>query len=638
MAASTSRQRFDQYQEHVRQRDDGQSGSDAQNGKLIGSKTRGFGQLFRAFLGLLRAHRAAILVALATLTLATLLKLAPPASLKFTVDYVLADEPLPTTWTENYGLPTNRTQQLFLIGGSVLVISLVASAIHLLSRWLATKTVNRVQVALRKRAFEHATQLPLHRIYDMKSGGTASLLREDAGGASDLVFSLIYNPWRAIVQLVGSLIILVIVDWRMMIGGLIILPIVYVTHRTWIRRIRPLWRDVRAQRQEIDGHATEAFGGMRIVRAFSRERTEAGRFVRGNNLLVRKQLFVWLWTRAIDFIWDTIIPVATTALLLYGGYRILQGNMTLGDLTMFLFFLAMLLEPLATLVTSAATFQNNLAGLDRILDLLDESPEMPPKPNTVSLLAAEVEGSILFNDVTFCYPKTNRQVLKGIQLAVEAGETIALVGRSGAGKTTLCNLVARFYDPTSGHIELDGRDLRDIRVDSYRRLLSVVEQDVFLFDGTIRENIGYGRRGATPDEIEEAARAANADGFILQFEQGYGALIGERGVKLSGGQRQRLAIARALLADPIILILDEATSNLDSESELLIQESLRRLMQGRTCFVIAHRMSTVGLADRIAVLDEGELIAVGPHHELLVNNEIYRRMVELQTLPSSATV
>ena len=637
MAASTSRQRFGQYQEHVRQRDDGQSGSDAQNGKPNKSKSRSFGQLFRAFLGLLRDHREAILVALLTLTVATLLKLAPPAAIKLTVDYVLADEPLPTSWAEQYGLPTDRTRLLFLIGGTVLVISLFASGIHLLGRWLATKTVNRVQVTLRKRAFEHAVRLPLHRVYDMKSGGTASLLREDAGGAAELVFSLIYNPWRAIVQLIGSLIILVIVDWRMMIGGLLILPIVYVTHRTWIRRIRPLWRDVRAQRQEIDGYATEAFGGMRIVRAFSRERTEAGRFVRGNNLLIRKQLFVWLWTRAIDFIWDTIVPVASTVLLLYGGYRILHGNMTLGDLTMFLFYLAMLLEPLATLVSSAATFQNNLAGLDRILDLLDESPEMPPRPGAVSLLASDVEGTISFHDVSFCYPKTNRQVLTEIQFGVVAGETIALVGRSGAGKTTLCNLVARFYDPTSGHIELDGRDLRDIRVDSYRGLLSVVEQDVFLFDGTIRDNIGYGRRGATVDDIEEAARAANAHEFILQIEQGYDALIGERGVKLSGGQRQRLAIARALLADPRILILDEATSNLDSESETLIQESLRRLMQGRTCFVIAHRMSTIGLADRIAVLDEGELITVGPHHELLAHNEIYRRMVELQTLPSNAT-
>jgi ATP-binding cassette subfamily B protein/subfamily B ATP-binding cassette protein MsbA len=368
------------------------------------------------------------------------------------------------------------------------------------------------------------------------------------------------------------------------------------------------------------------------VRAFSRERTEAGRFVRGNNLLVRKQLFVWWWTRAIDFIWDTIIPVASTALLLYGGFRILQGSLTLGDLTMFLFYLAMLLEPLATLVTSAATFQNNLAGLDRILDVLDEPQEMPTPSDAISVVPDDVTGRITFHDVSFAYPNTHRRVLTRISLTVEPGETLALVGRSGAGKTTLCNLVARFYDPTSGHIELDGRDLRGIRVDSYRRLLSVVEQDVFLFDGTIGENIGYGRRGATPEEIEQAAQAANAHEFIVSLEDGYETLIGERGIKLSGGQRQRLAIARALLADPRILILDEATSNLDSESEMLIQESLRTLMRGRTCFVIAHRMSTIGLADRIAVLDEGELIAVAPHDELVTHNDIYRRMVELQTL------
>ena len=598
--------------------------------------SRSFGVLLREFVVLLRGYRLHVALALATLTVGTLLKLIPPAATKLAVDYIFMNRPLPPAWTR-LPLPTEPVLRLGLLAAAVAVASLLATAVHLWGRWYATRTVNRVQVSLRKRVFQHAVRLPLHRVYALKSGGAASVLREDAGGAADLIFSMLYNPWRAIVQLAGSLIILVVVDWRMMLGAMLLLPVVYLTHRTWIHRIRPLYRDVRQQRERIDATATEAFGGMRLVRAFARERTETRRFVHGNNLLVRKQLFVWWWTRTIDVVWDTLIPLASTGLLLYGGYRILQGSMTLGDLTMFLFYMALLLEPLATLVSSAASFQNNLAGLERILDLLAEPREMPDTAHAVTVTSADVEGRITFHRVGFHYPEHTRLVLHQIDLDVRPGETIALVGRSGTGKTTLCNLVARFYDPTSGHIELDGRDLRRIRVHSYRRLLGIVEQDVFLFDGTIQENIAYGRRGANLDHVKHAARVANADAFIESLENGYNTFVGERGVKLSGGQRQRLAIARAVVAQPTILILDEATSNLDSESEQLIQHSLRSLMREKTCFVIAHRMSTIGLADRIAVLDEGHLVAIGSHEILLESNSIYRRMVDLQTIDDPAT-
>jgi ATP-binding cassette subfamily B protein/subfamily B ATP-binding cassette protein MsbA len=249
-----------------------------------------------------------------------------------------------------------------------------------------------------------------------------------------------------------------------------------------------------------------------------------------------------------------------------------------------------------------------------------------------------VAGRIAFKAVSFRYPGSARLVLHDVNLEVEAGETIALVGRSGSGKTTLCNLVARLYDPTFGRIELDGRDLRDVRVESYRSLLGIVEQDVFLFDGTIRDNIGYALRGASAEQIEEAARIGNANEFIQQLPDRYETVIGERGVRLSGGQRQRLAIARAVLADPRILMLDEATSNLDSDSERLIQASLRTLMQGRTCFVIAHRMSTVGLASRIVVLEEGRVAQIGTHHGLMAQSGHYRQMVELQTAGTANSV
>ncbi|MCA9207052.1 MAG: ABC transporter ATP-binding protein [Planctomycetales bacterium] len=643
MQSPPSRLQFDKYLRRVEQRRREKQPPEARHGaessaSAASSKkpsSRSFGRLFIEFLGLLRGHRGSVAIALVTLSIATLLKLIPPATTKLAVDYVLLDKPLPASVAAWLPAEASQFALLIWIAGVALCVSFASMAMHLCGRWYATRAVNRVQVSLRKRVFEHTVRLPLHKVYRLKTGGATSVLREDTGGAAELIFSMIYNPWRAIVQLVGSLLVLTWVDWRMMVGGLILVPIVYLTHRTWINRIRPLYRDVRTQRQGIDGFTTEAFGGIRVVRAFARQRSEANRFVRGNDLLIRQQLHVWWWARIIDVVWDTLVPLASTGLLVYGGWRILQGQMTLGDLMMFLFYLAMLLDPLATLATSATSFQNNLAGLDRILDLLAEPREMPARPDAAPLEPNDVTGQLTLEHVSFRYPETDKLVLSDVSFAVRAGETIALVGRSGAGKTTLCNLVARFYDPSEGRVLLDGRDLRDIPVESYRRLLGIVEQDVFLFDGTIAENIAYARRGATQDEIRNAAEAANAHEFIARLESGYESVIGERGVKLSGGQRQRLAIARALLADPKILILDEATSNLDSESEQLIQQSLQLLMRGRTSFVIAHRMSTVALANRIAVLEDGQLVEIGTHDELMAVSSRYRRMVELQTSPES---
>jgi ATP-binding cassette subfamily B protein len=593
-------------------------------------KARGFGQLLWAFLRLLRGHGWAIGFALATLTLATVLRLVPPLATKLVVDNVLIDRPLPTWWAA-YGLPTDRYQLLFWIGGGVGVVSLLATAIHLSGRWYATKAVNKLQVAIRRRVFSHAVRLPLHRVYQLKSGGATSVLRDDAGGISELVFSMLYNPWRAIIQLIGSMLVLAWVDWRMMLGGILLVPAVYATHRTWINRIRPLYRDIRSQRQTVDSQTTEAFAGMRVVRTYGRERSETTRFVVGNHLMARQQLFVWWWTRVVELIWEVFIPVASIGLLVYGGTQVLSGRLTIGDVTMFLVYLTMLLGPLATLANSATTFQNNLAGLDRVLDLLEEPLETSHTPPTKSLASYKVQGRITFSGVSLKYPGSQKLAVQDIDLDVEAGETVALVGRSGAGKSTLCNLVARFYDPTAGSICLDGIDLRELPVDAYRSLLGIVEQDVFLFDGTIAENIGYGLRNASLQAIEQAAIAANAHGFISALEQGYDTLIGERGVRLSGGERQRLAIARALLANPRILILDEATSNLDSESERLIHQSLERLMLGRTSFVIAHRLSTIVRADRIVVMDQSRIVETGTHAELMTASGRYRQMVELQT-------
>ncbi|RMH29310.1 MAG: ABC transporter ATP-binding protein [Planctomycetota bacterium] len=587
------------------------------------------GELWRLTPGL----RGRIGVALAALTVATLIGLILPASTKFAFDYILTDNPGPAGVPAWLGLPRDPAALLWILGGAMTAASLVAVVVGTFGRWLMTWTRLVLQARLRRRAFEHAVRLPLHRVHTIRSGGLASLLREDAAGAGELLFSAVYNPLRAIIQLVGTVVILFIVDWRLVLGALALMPIIWFTHRTWINRIRPIYRDIRATRQRIDAQTTEVFAGVRVVRAFSREAGEAARFVRDTHLMARQEALVWWRSRAIEIAWALLIPVASTAVLVYGGLGVIRGTLTIGDVVMFTTYLVMLLAPLETLASTATQIQNSLAGFDRTLDLLAEPTEFVRDAGARRVGRGSVRGRVTLEGVTFRYPGApddTPPVLAEVSLDARPGETIALVGSSGAGKTTLCNLVARFYDPTAGRVTLDGVDLREIDLGSYRRLLGVVEQDVFLFDGTVAENIAFARPEASRDEIVAAARAADAHAFIESFDDGYDALIGERGVRVSGGQRQRLAIARAVLADPRILILDEATSSLDSESERQVQASLSRLLRGRTSFVIAHRLSTIRHADRIVVLDRGRVVEVGPHEDLWARGGRYATLLTLQ--------
>ncbi|MFN7020265.1 MAG: ABC transporter ATP-binding protein [Phycisphaerales bacterium] len=632
-------------------------------------RKRTFGVLLREFWALLGARergglggRARVIACIGTVTVAALTGLLMPAATKVVLDYVLTDNPGPAglpEWVDRVVPGRDRMSLMWAVGVALMVVNLVSIGVGLWGRWHMTRLTKRMQMHIRRRVFDHAVRLPLQRVYQIKSGGAASILREDAGQAAELLFSLLYNPWRAVVQLAGTLVVLASVDWLLLAGALCIIPAAWFSQRTWIARIRPVFREVRNTRTMIDAHATESFGGMRIVRGFARERGEAARFIRNNHLLAREELLAWVWSRFIEAVWMVLLPAGSVAVLLYGGWRVIEGTLTIGDVMMFSAYLLMLLGPLEALTVSATSIQAELAGLDRVLDLLEEPTEFQDQaqsraarrdgpvgstlsgPSTqregIELDRERVLGRITIAGLSFKYPGAAEFVLRGIDLDVPAGRTVALVGPSGAGKTTLCNLVARFYDPTKGSIALDGVDLRRIDVHSYRSLLGIVEQDVFLFDGTVRENIAYARRGAGEAELVAAARAANADGFIRKLERGYDTLIGERGVRLSGGQKQRIAIARAILADPRILILDEATSNLDSESEALIQESLRKLMRGRTCFVIAHRLSTIRNADLIVVLenagDGGRIVESGTHAELAARSGRYWAMLRRQVEP-----
>ena len=606
-----------------------------QGTEISAKRSRSIGPLLKAFFSFVRRDKSAVATALLCATVSASLELFPPAATKIAIDNVFSGLPLPvsiTRWIPDSSTILSTPQSLLAtLAIAIVMLSFIAVVFGIIGRWLATRTVKSVQNRVRRLVFGHAMKLPLSRVQQMRTGGFVATLREDAGGVGELVFSMLYNPWRAVIQLLGSLTVLAITDWRLLIGALMLLPVIVMTHRTWIGRIRPIFRDIKATRDSIDAHATEVFGGMRIVRGFARTRTESLRYTGGGHLMARQEFLVWWWSRGVDLAWALFIPVASAALLWYGGLQVLRGSLTPGDLVLFLTYVMMLLIPIQMLASSATAFQTNLAGLDRILDLLVESPEMPDRPSAVRLPKNSIEGEVQMHEIGYCYPGTEGNVLQNVSFTAKPGQTIALVGPSGSGKTTLCNLVARFFDPTTGSITVDGRDLREIHLDSWRRALGIVEQDVFLFDGTIGDNIRYGDREASDALVRRAADLANATEFIEQLPKGLATHIGERGVRLSGGQRQRLAIARAILADPRILILDEATSSLDSQSERLIQSALFTLVQERTTFVIAHRLSTIQHADLILVLERGKISAAGTHADLMQNSEKYQQMVMMQT-------
>ena len=645
----SSHERFRQFKKRLKEPiEPGARTDDLESGRKSLERTRSFKNLLSQFFSIVGNNRRDILWSLLFLTFGATIGLIPAAATKVVFDNILGDQPLPAKVLASIPSLGNKMTLLAAIAIGTVSLALVSLAFSVKGRWVATRTTKRIQVAIRRKAFLHATSLPLHRIHQLRSGGAASLVREDAGAIGDLVFGLCYNPWRAIIQVVGILVILLFVDWRLLLFSVVLFPIVFFTHRTWISRIRPLWRSIRGTRQHCDAMVTESFGGARVVRSFSRQRTEASNWIRSNHLLVRKELLAWWLSRGIDIAWSILIPIATAALLWYGGWQVLHDRtliasgeltvsqaITAGDLVMFLTYLAMLMGPLATLAESATQLQNSLAALDRILDLFQEPTEQEEHLGGKIVSCDTTRGEIQFSGVSFSYPDTGVAVLQDISFQSPAGQTIALVGPSGSGKTTLCNLVAAFYNCTEGQIQLDGQPLQDINLDSYRSLLGIVEQDIFLFEGSIASNIAYGKRGATAEEIQIAAEQAAAHDFISEFKDGYDTEIGERGVKLSGGQRQRIAIARALLANPKILILDEATSNLDTESEQLIQHSLSTLLKNRTSFVIAHRLSTIRDADLILVLDKGRIIESGTHDELMKRSERYHDMVVLQTHPQN---
>jgi ATP-binding cassette subfamily B protein/subfamily B ATP-binding cassette protein MsbA len=516
------------------------------------------------------------------------------------------------------------------LAGMCAVIAALFVANSLFDFWRSFRTQllsSRFSSALRARLFRRILRLPMPELDELKTGGVISRLSSDVDNTTSLLQMAVLDPVLSGVRLFATLGIIFSLDWRIAAAIMLAVPPIVFAQNLWVRQSRAIWKSIGEDRSQIDARVSEGLNGLRVVRGFARERREASSYTVGQHTVVRKHSLATSTQRSVALVWDLVMPLSQITILGFGGYLVLHGQTTVGTLMAFQGYLWRMIDPITELVRSIGETQRGLAALERVCDVLDKPAEKPDRPGAIEAPAQVRE--IHLDHVHFAY-RTDAPVIRDFELRVPGGSVVALVGASGAGKTTITDLIARFHDPTSGAIRVNGIDIRDIRLRSYRKLLGIVQQDVFLFDGTVRENIAYGRTDATDVEIQDAARAANAHDFIMHLPERYETRVGERGVKLSGGQRQRLSIARALLAAPKILILDEATSNLDTESEQLIQASLQRLLANRTTFIIAHRLSTITRADIIVVLDRGRILEVGKHESLGRRRGVYAAMIERQ--------
>jgi subfamily B ATP-binding cassette protein MsbA len=480
---------------------------------------------------------------------------------------------------------------------------------------------------MRKRVQAHIERLPISYFDSTQSGQLISRIMNDAEGIRNLVGTGLGQILGSVVTATIAIGVLFYINWELTLATMIVLLIFGGSLLYAFRVLRPVFRERGQITAEVTGRLGESLGGIRIVKAYTAEKREELSFARGAHRLFRNVAKTVTGVSAISSFSSVIIGAIAVVMIVIGGNAVQGGTMSLGDLLMYISFTFLLAMPVIELTSIGTQLTEALAGLDRIREIMQMGTEDEEDKNRQQLV--NIQGTIDFDDVWFEYEK-DVPVLKGVSFNAPAGATTALVGSSGSGKSTILSLVLNFIQPVKGVIKVDGKDLQTVRLRDYRSHLGVVLQDNFLFDGTILDNIRFANPHANLETIKEMCRVANADEFIEKFPNGYETVVGERGVKLSGGQRQRIAIARALLADPRILIIDEATSSLDSESEALIQEGLRRLRQGRTTFVIAHRLSTIRSADQILVVESGEIVERGNHEELIAIGGRYKQLYDKQ--------
>jgi subfamily B ATP-binding cassette protein MsbA len=515
------------------------------------------------------------------------------------------------------------------IGLIILASFAVQALFGFVRSYLFAYASERILADIRTQIYTHLIRLPLTFFDNRRTGELVSRVTSDVTVIQTATTTSLTELLRQSMILIGGIIIIAITNPRLTAVMLAIVPVVVLITVFYGRYVRRMSTQVQDKLADANSVLEETLAAIRIVQSFARESFEQNRY-RGKIMealqtAMRRAIATGGFIAFIIF----VVYSAIAAILWYGSRMVISGELTAGELTAFVLYTFIVAFTIGGMAELYAQFQQAIGATRRVFEILDTKPEIKDKETAEPL--AKAQGRVQFEDVRFTYAGDRTlEILKGVTIDARAGEIIALVGPSGAGKSTLVSLIPRFYEVSEGAVRIDSRDVRDLRLNDLREAIGMVPQETVLFSGTIRENIAYGKLDASDEEIEAASRAANAHDFIKDFPDAYDTIVGERGVKLSGGQRQRVAIARALLKNPAILILDEATSSLDSESERLVQDALEHLMQGRTTFVIAHRLSTVRRADRIVVLNEGRIVEEGTHEELLLNGGLYKQLHDIQ--------
>jgi ABC transporter fused permease/ATP-binding protein len=580
---------------------------------------------------LLRPHRGRFALAVVALLAASGITLVYPAAAKYAVDMGMSAHAGGAG-----GAASGSTDRLDLIVVGLIGVFIVNAVLVWLRHYSMSWLGERVVTDLRGMVFDRIVTLQLAWFHERRSGELVGRLASDVTVVEGVVGSELSMALRNAVQMAGALVMLLVIDVKLTLMMLAIVPPIVVTTIFFGKKIRAMTRAVQDELAKVSGQVQEAIGAISTVQAFVREDHEAKRYRRGVEGAFDKTMTMVRWRSWFFASAMTSGYVGVALVIWLGGRALIRGELTPGDLTSFFLYTFLVAGALADLAQLWSSLQRAAGATDRLFAVIDTTPDIrdPAAPDAIALPAGK--GAVKFDGVSFAYPARRGQaVLTDVSLEVAPGEVVAVVGPSGAGKSTILSLLYRFYDVDAGSVTLEGVDVRKLRLGELRQALAIVAQEPVLFSGTIRENIGYGRTGASAAEIEQAARDAYAHDFVAGFPDGYDTVVGERGTKLSGGQKQRIALARALLANPRVLILDEATSNLDAESEAAVQAALARLMAGRTTIVVAHRLSTVRDADRIVVLDGAQVAEHGRHDELMARRGVYARLVEHQLIADS---